>query len=238
MIPEAIELADNYAKNASVISTYLRDQRNDALAFSKSLKTELGDKMAPYTLKDLVEQKPQNYEFRNLYADALSENKDYERAILTLKEAQRILAASGNSRADFNLRIAEFYQVLGQVDSTELYLKPMQIKTLKDLDKLRLARLLISKNKNLEAEEVLETISKKEEAYFMSDYLYTQGLLLKSKTNEKGAIKFLKQAIAVNPYHIKAIQKLIQWYEMNGSKTNAAELKTKLNQLKTKLIRL
>ena len=37
----------------------------------------------------------------------------------------------------FNLRIAEFYQVLGQVDSTELYLKPMQIKTLKDLDKLR-----------------------------------------------------------------------------------------------------
>jgi tetratricopeptide (TPR) repeat protein len=238
MIPEAIALADNYAKNASVISTYLRDQRNDALAFSKSLKTELGDKIALYTLKELVEQKPQNYEFRNLYADALSENKDYERAILTLKEAQRILSASGNSRADFNLRIAEMHHELGKTDSTDLYLKAIKTKSLRDLDKLRLARLFISSKKIAQADEVLEIIAKNEEPYFMADYFYTQGLLFESKTNKKGAIEFLKQAIAANPYHIKAIEKLIQWYEMNGSKIKARELKTKLNSIKNKKLGL
>jgi tetratricopeptide (TPR) repeat protein len=238
MIPEAIALADNYAKNASVISTYLRDQRNDALAFSKSLKTELGDKIALYTLKELVEQKPQNYEFRNLYADALSENKDYERAILTLKEAQRILSASGNSRADFNLRIAEMHHELGKTDSTDLYLKAIKTKSLRDLDKLRLARLFISSKKIAQADEVLEIIAKNEEPYFMADYFYTQGLLFESKTNKKGAIEFLKQAIAANPYHIKAIEKLIQWYEMNGSKIKVRELKTKLNQIKNKKLGL
>ena len=238
MIPEAIALADNYAKNASVISTYLRDQRNDALAFSKSLKTELGDKIALYTLKELVEQKPQNYEFRNLYADALSENKDYERAILTLKEAQRILSASGNSRADFNLRIAEMHHELGKTDSTDLYLKAIKTKSLRDLDKLRLARLFISSKKIAQADEVLEIIVKNEEPYFMADYFYTQGLLFESKTNKKGAIEFLKQAIAANPYHIKAIEKLIQWYEMNGSKIKVRELKTKLNQIKNKKLGL
>ena len=237
MILEAIATAVQYTKNASVISTYLRDQRNDALAFAAVLKTELGDKIALNILKELVEQKPQNYEYRNMYADALFENKEYERAISTIKEAQRILAASGNSRADFNLRIAELHHELGKTDSTDLYLKAIKTKSLRDLDKLRLARLFISSQKIAQADEVLEIIVKNEEPYFMADYFYTQGLLFESKTNKKGAIEFLKQAIAANPYHIKAIEKLIKWYEMNGSKIKARELKTKLNQIKAQEFR-
>lgn len=232
MIPEAIELADNYAKNASVISTYLRDQRNDALAFSASLRTELGNKMALNTLKELVEQKPQNYEFRNLYADALSENKDYERAILTLKEAQRILAASGNSRADFNLRIAELHNELGKLDSIELYLKNIKTKSLRDLDKLRLARLFISSQKIAQADEVLEIIAKNEEPYFMSDYFYTKAILQESKFDKKTAIEHLEQSIVANSFHLKAIEKLIDLYEKEGFKIKAQDLKSRLNQVK------
>lgn len=232
MIHEAIAVADNYAKNASVISTYLRDQRNDAMAFSASSRTELGDKMALNTLKELVEQKPQNYEFRNLYADALSENKDYERAILTLKEAQRILAASGNSRADFNLRIAEFQLKLGKIDSTELYLKAIKTKSLRDLDKLRLARLFISSKKNAQADEVLEIIEATEEPYFMSDYFYTKAILQESKFDKKTAIEHLEQSIAANSFHMKAIEKLIVLYEKEGFKIKAQDLKSRLNQMK------
>jgi predicted negative regulator of RcsB-dependent stress response len=127
---------------------------------------------------------------------------------------------------------------LGKTDSTDLYLKAIKTKSLRDLDKLRLARLFISSKKIAQADEVLEIIAKNEEPYFMADYFYTQGLLFESKTNKKGAIEFLKQAIAANPYHIKAIEKLIQWYEMNGSKIKARELKTKLNSIKNKKLGL
>ncbi|WP_395803349.1 tetratricopeptide repeat protein [Daejeonella sp.] len=232
MIPEAIQSADNYAKNASVISTYLRDQRNDALAFSAALRSELGDKMAKNMLKELVEQKPQNYEFRNLYADALFKNKDYERAILTIKEAQRILTASGNSRADFNLRIAEFYQEMGKMDSTESYLKSVKPKSLRDLDKLRLARLLISNQKITQADEVLTLTNKREEPYFMAEYFYTLAILDEAKSDKKGSIEQLEKVIAANPFHLKAIEKLVECYENEGLKIKAEDLKSRLNQIK------
>jgi Tfp pilus assembly protein PilF len=232
MIPEAIKAADNYAKNASVISTYLRDQRNDALAFSAALRADLGDKMAKNTLKELVEQKPQNYEFRNLYADALSEIKDYERAISTIKEAQRILAASGNSRADFNLRIAEFYQEMGKMDSTESYLKSVKAKSLRDLDKLRLARLLISSRDISQAEEVFALTNKKEEPYFTAEYFYTLAILDEAKSDKKESTEKLEKAIAANPFHLKAIVKLIEYHEKEGLKLKAEDLKSRLNQIK------
>jgi hypothetical protein len=232
MIPEAIQAADNYAKNASVISTYLRDQRNDALAFSAALRADLGDKMAKNTLKELVEQKPQNYEFRNLYADALSEIKDYERAISTIKEAQRILTASGNSRADFNLRIAEFYQEMGKMDSTESYLKSVKAKSLRDLDKLRLARLLISSRDISQAEEVLALTNKKEDPYFTAGYFYTLAILDEAKSDKKGSIEKLEKAITANPFHLKAIVKLVEYYEKEGLKIKAEDLKSRLNQIK------
>jgi len=232
IILDAIKTADNYVKNASSISTYLRDQRNDALAFSADLRSKLGDETALNSLKELVEQKPQNYEYRNLYADALFENKAYESAIRTIKEAQRILAASGNSRADFNLRIAEFYTTLGKIDSAELYLRPIKMNALRDLDKLRLARLYISSRKYSEAEKVIEITAKKEEPYFMADYLYTQGLLFETKSDKKSAIELFEQAILTNSFHLKAIEKLIHLYELEGSKSKAQELKSKLLSVK------
>lgn len=233
MIPEAIKIADNYAQHASIISTYLRDQRDDAIAFSASLRTELGDKMAQNTLKKLVEQKPQNYEFRNLYADALSQQKDFKTAISTIKEAQRILAASGNSRADFNLRIAEFYQEMGKTDSTDLYLKSVKAKSLTDEDKLRFARLLISRKKNIEAEESISLISKNLEPYFIADYHYTLAILKDVNHNKIEAIEHLEKVIKANPYHIKAIQKLISSYEKEGLKSKAEDLKIRLKQIET-----
>jgi len=124
MTTEAIKSADQYGKNGAIVSTYLRDQRNDAIAFSAVLRSSLGFTEPVETLKTLVEQKPQNFEYRTMYADALFENKQFSAAISTIKEAQRILAASGNSRADYNLRIAESYHALGIKDSTDLYLKP------------------------------------------------------------------------------------------------------------------
>jgi predicted Zn-dependent protease len=123
-IANAITTAEEYVKNAATVSTYLRDQRDDAAAFVASLKSELGYSEPVAILQHLVEQKPQNFEYRGLYADALAANKQYDKAIATLQQAQRILKASGNGRASFDLQIAEFYNELGQKDSVAKYQVP------------------------------------------------------------------------------------------------------------------
>jgi predicted Zn-dependent protease len=234
MIAEAIESADKYGKNGAIISTYLRDQRNDALAFSALLRSGLGDSESVKILKNLVEQKPQNYEFRNMYADALFENKQFGLAISTIKEAQRILAASGNSRADFTLRIAALYHELGQKDSTDFYVNTLyknSLKNLREADKLRFVRLLNSSRNPEVAEEVFQAIVPKGDFHFMSDYSYTKGLILGSKSNKSESRECYEKAINYNSYNIKAFKNLISIYESQANAIKANELRLKMENL-------
>ncbi len=238
MIAEAIESADLYVKNAAIISTYLRDQRNDALAFSAALRSGLGSSGSVNIFKSLVEQKPQNYEYRNLYADALFESGQYEMAISTIKEAQRILAASGNSRADFNLRLADLYHEMGKKDSADSYLKALyksSLRNLKETDKLRFVRLLNSSKNPIVAEEVFQAIVSKGDSYFKSDYYYTKGLILESQSDKPGAIENYDRSINLNPYNFKALRKLIIINESQGNGAKAGELKSIMEKLKSKI---
>jgi len=238
MIAEAIESSDKYVKSGAIISTYLRDQRNDAIAFSAVLRSGLGHTGSVNILKNLVEQKPQNYEFRNMYADALFENKQYDQAILTIKEAQRILAASGNSRADFNLRLADFYHTLGKKDSTDMYIKALfknSVGNLRETDQLRFVRLLNSSRNPQVADEIFKLIVLKGDSYFVSDYFYTKGLILESQSDQSGSSESYEKAINYNSYNFKALKKLILIYESQKNEIKADELKSRLKNLKSKV---
>lgn len=238
MIAEAIESSDKYVKSGAIISTYLRDQRNDAIAFSAVLRSGLGHTGSVNILKNLVEQKPQNYEFRNMYADALSENKQYDQAILTIKEAQRILAASGNPRADFNLRLADFYHILGKKDSNDVYIKALYKNSLGNLrvtDQLRYVRLLNSSRNPQVADEILKLIVPKGDSYFVSDYFYTKGLILESQSDKSGSTESYEKAINHNSYNFKALRKLILIYESQGNGIKTDELKSRMESLKSKV---
>jgi Flp pilus assembly protein TadD len=238
MISEAIVSADQYVKNGAIISTYLRDQRNDAIAFSAVLRSGLGHTGSINILKNLVDQKPQNYEFRNMYADALSENKQYDEAILTIKEAQRILAASGNSRADFNLRLGDLYHELGKKDSTDFYIKDLYKNSLRNLsvtDKLRFVRLLNSSRNPLVAEEIFKAIVPKGDSFFMSDYYYTKGLILESQSDKPGSLESYEKSVNHNSYNFKALRKLIIFYEAEGNGIKADELKSRIENLNSKV---
>ncbi len=238
MIAEAIESADKYVKNGAIISTYLRDQRNDAIAFSAILRSSLGDSGSVKNLKNLVEQKPQNYEFRTMYADALFESKQFDLAISTIKEAQRILTASGNSRTDFTLRIADLYHELGQKDSSDFYLKALNktsLKNLRDVDKLRFVRLLNSSRTPEVAEEVFQQIVPNGDLFFLSDYYYSKGIILDSKSNKSGAIECYEKAINYNPYNLKAFTNLIRMYDSQANTLKANELRLKVENLINKI---
>ena len=238
MIAEAIESADKYVKNGAIISTYLRDQRNDAIAFSAGLRSSLGDSGSVKILKNLVEQKPQNYEFRTMYADALFESKQFDLAISTIKEAQRILTASGNSRTDFTLRIADLYHELGQKDSSDFYLKALNkisLKNLRDVDKLRFVRLLNSSRTPEVAEEIFQLIVPNSDLFFLSDYYYSKGIILDSKFNKSGAIECYEKAINYNPYNFKAFTNLIRMYDSQTNTLKANELRLKVENLINKI---
>lgn len=231
-LKEAIEAADLYVKTGATVSTYLRDRIDDAIAFSASLRVTLGDMQQIDVLKKLVDQKPQNFELRNIYADALAENKEYKQAITTLKEAQRILTASGNGRPDYNLRIAEFYSELKNKDSVNFYLQPFLSDKLivKGADQLRYIRLLAETGYKTKASELLKKVNKTGDNIYTSDYLYTSARLLQINQHKKESIALYERAVQINPYHFAAYQELIDNAKAKKQVKRVRELELKMEK--------
>ena len=177
-------------------------------------------------LKNLVAQKPQNYEYRNLYADALATHGDYKTAIETIKQAQRILAASGNGRADYNLHLAEFYAGLNQTDSVGYYLglvksKPLQ---LRDADKLRLVRLLSALKSNAEAAKLMNFVKVSSAPYLQADLDYTKAKVFENEGNEEQALLMYEQVLKNNPYQFSVYKYLINRYQTLNKTDKVTEL--------------
>ncbi len=235
-LKEAISAADLYIKTGATVSTYLRDRIDDAIAFSASLRATLGNTKQALVLKKLVDQNPQDFELINMYADALAGNKQYEEAIGTLKEAQRILTASGNGRPDYNLRIAEFYNELKYKDSTGTYLKSFLLdkSSVKGPDQLRYIRLLAETGYKTKASELLKTLNRSGDNIYTSDYLYTSAKLLQANHQKAQSIALLEKAIQVNPYHFAAYKALIAAAKAKKqtNRVKELELKMKKNNLK------
>ncbi|NNU33436.1 hypothetical protein HK413_03355 [Mucilaginibacter sp. S1162] len=233
-IADAIAAAEEYAKNGATVSTYLRDQHDDAIAYVASLKSELGYIEPIAILQRLVEQKPQNFNYRTLYADALAANKQYNKAIETLQQAQRILKASGNDNAGFDLQIAESYNALGLRDSVTKYLPPANSlagRGGRNNDILRYARLLAAMGETDKAIHMTFLLSKDAENAAMANYLYTIGKINESH-NDAAVDKNYEAAIDFNPYLFKVYPRLITYYNKIGQQDKAAALRTSLKQLK------
>ncbi|WP_316820799.1 tetratricopeptide repeat protein [Pedobacter gandavensis] len=236
MIAEAIATATEYGKTGPTVSTYLRDRRDDAIAYAAVLQSGLGYTAEPIAiLKALVAQKPQNFEYRNKYADALAMNQQYEAAIQTLKEAQVILTASGNARTDYNLRIADFYAAIGDRQKADEYLQPFLKgdQVVRNTDQLRYSLLLIKMGHLEQAENAFKIAFPKGNPFYMADYYYTQGKLLSASGKDKTDVSALyEKAIAANPYLFPAYSELISNYQLAGQKERVMVIQTMLNKLK------
>ncbi|MES2829332.1 MAG: tetratricopeptide repeat protein [Bacteroidota bacterium] len=209
---DAIQASDNYAKNGATVSTYLRDRRDEALAFSASLRSAMGDKTQSVVLKKLIGQKPQNFEFRNQYADILAQENKFADAITTIKEAQRILSASGNARADYTLRLAEFYKELNQTDTAAKYVQQLaDSKTpIRGTDQMRYIRLLLKTNNAAMANNFFKNFKPSGDKVTQAEYHYTQALLYKSENKQQEYLKALQNAIEENPNYQPALVALKQ----------------------------
>ncbi len=236
LYPEAIDAGLEYAKNGAAVSTYLRDRIDDANAFSASLKAELGYAEPVQVLRDLVTKKPQNYEYRNLLADALATQGKYDEAIKTINEAQRILAASNNSRTDYNMRLAEFYLAQGNKSKASEYINMvLSAKSpLRGADQLRMARLLA---KSGDLQTAKQVFSKEKEGADMpskADYAFTKAILSKADGSQGEYIQNLSQALQYNPYLFAAYKALRGAYTDTQATDQLKALDQNINNLKIK----
>jgi len=231
-IADAIDAAAYYVKNGATVSTYLRDQRDDAAAFVAANKSDLGYPEPVAELQHLVEQKPQNFEFRSMYAEALAANKQYSKAIETLQQAQRILKAGGDASSGISLQIATYYNELGQKDSVIKYLPPAtEFKKDKDENGLYYIRLLSATGKATEAADMLKPFPLTGTQAYLSDYAYTQGKMQEATQPALAAASY-ETAIKYNPYLFKAYPWLINYYNKNNQDAKADALKNNLKSLK------
>ncbi|HEY0970756.1 MAG TPA: hypothetical protein VGE02_07260, partial [Gemmatimonadales bacterium] len=71
-LPDALRVADDYVKDAPMVSTYLRDRRDESAAFAAALRAEAGQgERALVFFDSLVPLKPQNWGLRDQQVRAL-----------------------------------------------------------------------------------------------------------------------------------------------------------------------
>lgn len=233
MIAEAIDAANAYGKSGATVSTYLRDRRDDAVIFAASLKAGLGYEEQVDILRKMVLQKPQNYEYRNLFADALASHGKYAEAIQTLEEAQRILAASGNGRADYTIRIAAFQASKGDKAAANTILQTLLTgkTTVRDQDKLRLIRLMLQTGHLDEAIKHFANVKPALDLYNEADYNYTAGQLNLAQGKNAEAVTAWENALKANPYLLAVYAPLQAQYLAANQKAKADALQLSLGKL-------
>lgn len=227
MVPEAIAVSEAYFKAAPTVSTYLRDRRDDALAYASFLKgtTQQNAPEAEQALAKLVALKPQNYTIRQQYADVLAAQGKYKEALATLEEAQRILAAGNNARADFMVRIAAYQLKLGNKEAAKATIQPiLDGKATLRAEHYKLAQVYAGIGEPMKASAELMKL-KPVSAAEKGNVQLALGTLMEATGEWKQAKKTYEKALETNPYQLEARQNLYNLLMSKGKKKEAAKYK-------------
>ncbi|WP_299818923.1 tetratricopeptide repeat protein [uncultured Pontibacter sp.] len=224
MVPEAIAVAKSYIKDAPTVSTYLRDRRDEAIAFASWLQgTSIQTQEPEQVLAKLVAQKPQQYELRRQYADVLAAQGKYKEAFETLEEAQRILSAAGTPRADYLLRMANYKLQLQDRDAAMAVAQPL----LTGKANLRgetylLAGLYADLGMIPKAEELMQQQAAPATQQELVQQQFAHARMLEAQHKNKKAIKVYKEALAQQPYHLELRNRLASLLLKSGKAKETA----------------
>lgn len=238
-ISDAVKVADIYGKDGADVSTYLRDRKDDALAYAATMRSLMGTATELEDLGVMVAKRPQNYSLRGLYADALLANGKYTETIETMNEVQRILGAADNRRSDFDLRILEANQLASASAQTineqlnRFIEGGVDVQRLIPLDNQRLVRILVKANKVDVAKDLFDKIPDERDFYYISSKLLSQAYLEKQAGQNSAAIASAQKALETNPYLLGAYELLQELYKQDQSKLNT--LNKELESVRTSL---
>ncbi|MDX5482546.1 MAG: tetratricopeptide repeat protein [Hymenobacteraceae bacterium] len=235
LVPQAVAVAEAYVKDAPTISTYLRDRRDEALAFANWLKgTMQQSEEAEQVLARLVALKPQNYELRRQYADVLAVQGAYDRAYATLEEAQRILSAAGTPRPDYMVRMAEYKLKLQDEAGARAAVAPLlEEKAKLRGDQYRLVGVYADLGELERAEELVAQLTTPNPNTVLeaAQLGYAKGRLQEAKGNTKMAAKAYETVLLVHPYQTEVRKQLVELLQKSGKKRKAESVKSAGEQL-------
>ncbi|MHC2993794.1 hypothetical protein OB13_20255 [Pontibacter sp. HJ8] len=228
MIPEAVEVAEQYVKDAPTISTYLRDRRDEAQAYASWLRGAAGSAPeAAQVLAGLVARKPQNYELRQQYSEVLATQRRYPEAIATLEEAQRILSAAGTPRPSYMVRLAAYHLKQNNADAAREALEPITAgKARLRGEAYLLARVYAELGEVNRAIEELKKQPVQESPAQSCEYFLAAGKIWEAKDDLKRARKSYEEALKQNPYLLEARESLARLLFKTGKNGQAERLVT------------
>ncbi|MEZ4772960.1 MAG: tetratricopeptide repeat protein [Bacteroidia bacterium] len=218
LLSEAVETAENYAMNAPVISTYLRDRKDESLAFAWEIRGKMGDMEESVAFFErLVSQKPQNYLHRIQFAQVLIANGFYDRAVAVLSESQTILEAAGNPNPVFTGLIAWAYLCAGDTSKARASLLPISDGLMKPRgDKQMWIRIDAALGNVVNAHKELAQLGIPRLPYPKAEYYFTLGILAEHELKYEAAIEAYTQSVEANPYHFESRLRLLSLLEKKG----------------------
>jgi tetratricopeptide (TPR) repeat protein len=220
-IPDAIRVAESYAETAPTISTYLRDRRDEARAFTLALRAAVGYATeAADSLAALVARKPFNYQHRAQYADALEAAGRTADAYRVLEEAQRVLRAAGQPRIDYTVRMASLLLAESRPDSARALIEPV-LSRLRGFDgDVRMIGVLAGSGAREQAARLLAGDGAQATPVARADRAHALALLRMAEGDSAAAETALRSAVQENPYDAGARLALVR---LLASTARAAE---------------
>ncbi|MEZ4825328.1 MAG: tetratricopeptide repeat protein [Bacteroidia bacterium] len=229
LLAEAMEAAESYAAGAPVVSTYLRDRKDEALAFVREIRGQMGyEEESVDFFEELISRKPQNYQHREQFARVLLANGKYKRALAVLGESQTILEAAGNPSSLFAGLMAMAYLGLQDTMKAKSVLSPVFDGGMKLRgDRQMWIRLDIALGKSSQARETLAKMEPPRLPYPKAEYEFTLGLLEESSLKPESAIAAYTRAVEANPYHFEARMRLLELLHKKGDTKQLKKIATK-----------
>ena len=223
---EAIEIAETYAAKAHEISTYLQNQKDEALAFVHQHKGQLGYESESIAFfKDLIRRKPQAYQYFVPYADVLAASGKYQEATNLLANAQKLLKAANNPNPLFWLKMASYQLKKGDKPSAKGYLIAYEASEANTSEQDYLIASIyaglgeINRADKLMAAQQVPVLPEQ-----LSDYHYTLGHIARIKGDLRGAIHAWEKTLRINMYQMEARFGLIELYELAEKKDQVKKL--------------
>jgi hypothetical protein len=225
-LADAITVAEEYVASGPTISTYLRDRRDEAVAYAHQLRASAGYPSGSIVfLRDLVARKPQNYPHRAQLADALTTAGLLDEAAAVLEEAQAILRAGGSPDPAFSARIAEIRLLQGDTARARGELQRMLRETAEpDVSDLRSIRVLLASGLSTDAHRNLAQHPEPRTPADAAELAYTRGFIADWRGDTEMAVEQYGRAVELNPYHAPARVALAATLTAAGLDTRAADL--------------
>lgn len=219
----AINTATEYAAHAPVISTYLRDAKEEAISRGYALKSLMGYGESLTAFAAMALTRPGNAIILKL-AEAFAANKNFVKAAEVLEVAA---ARSQNDTGPLLLAHLSVYEALaGNKSKAGKFFAALG----KHADSsVWYARAMLGNGMTEQALLYLKKLTPPSEPQPRSFYYQSLGLVYQAMKNEKEAISCFKTAVENNSFDYVSASALISFYTRTGKAAELSQLKYKLN---------